>query len=112
MSQEEMSQEEAALFENMYAPAFVQKMAANGRPINDEETLEHAIELTARVKKAVQEEDTNSIKEANLDFRRATGADVEEAVEAIDTSTKEAARNLVADPGFKRLLAAARAAQQ
>jgi len=110
MSQE-MTQEDAALFENVYAPAFAQKMASNGRPLHDDESMEHALELTARVKQEVQSSDANSIKEANLAFRKATGADERDAEEARETSTKEAARKLAADPGFRQMLEAARSAQ-
>lgn len=108
MSQEEMTQEEATLFEQVYAPAFVEKMAELGREIPDVDTLEHALELTARVKQAVQQDGTNSIKQANLAFRKAVGADIQESVTARENQTKAAARKLAADPGFRKLLTAAR----
>jgi len=104
MSQEQMTQEEAALLQNLYVPAFVEKCAELGREIPDEETLDHAMQLTARVKQAVQEKGSNTIKQANLDLMQATGADVAEAEEAKDTAVKAAARKIGADPNYRKIL--------
>jgi len=104
MSQEKMSQEEAALFERVYVPAFVEKLAGFGRDIPDQETLQHAIELTANVKEAIQQCGSNSIKTANVQFKQAIGADIQEAEEKTDLSVKHASRRLAADPGNRKLL--------
>jgi hypothetical protein len=106
MSREEMTSEEQALLNNLYIPTFAEKMAELGRPVGDADTLEHALELTARVKEAVQQEGTNTIKSANLALRKATGADIQEAAQNREKQVKTAARQVASNPAFRKLLGA------
>lgn len=47
----EMTLEERVLLTNLYIPTFIESMAKLGMPIGDTDTLEHALELVARVKR-------------------------------------------------------------
>ena len=105
-TEEKMTPQQAELMNELYAPAFVEKMSSLGREIPDVQTLEAAMELAAHVKQALQTRSSNSILEANFAFKRAHGIDTAEAAEAQDNSIKTAARKLGANPDFRKLLLA------
>lgn len=73
MSQEQLSEKDAALFERVYVPAFVKRCAARGLAIPDEDSLKGALETTAFVLEHLQSKQGDVIKSANESIKKALG---------------------------------------
>lgn len=98
---QEMTQEEAALYTNVYVPAFIEKCAERGIQFPDEETLDQALESVAHIKSSMLAQNGNEVKQANAAIRQAVGLP-ERAVEAKAATAKKAALNLAQVPALKQ----------
>jgi hypothetical protein len=79
MEQEQLTPQDAALFERVYVPAFVKRCSGNGVPIPDQPTLKTALETTALVLKHMQSKQGDVIKSANASIKEALGIEEKEA---------------------------------
>ena len=71
----QMTPEEKLIHDQLYVPAFIEKCAARGVSIPDEETLDSALQLAEGLHRHIQQESRNEVKTAFASFQRATGAD-------------------------------------
>lgn len=101
---EKMSQDEAVLFENVYLPSFLSKCAELGVAI-DESSLEDALQTTALLKAASQEQSTNIIKTASAALKRTLGVDKVEAQQNKDAVIKQASAQLTQADAIKAAMA-------
>lgn len=94
MSKEQMTGEQATLYREVYVPAFLDKCAELGVAINDTETLDSALEMTALVKQTLQKSGSNHIKQANAALKQALGLHTQERVDRNEDRIKAAAAQL------------------
>jgi hypothetical protein len=94
MSKEQMTEEQATLYREVYVPAFLDKCAELGVDIHDPETLESALETTALVKQTLQKSGSNQIKQENAALKQALGIHVQDKVEHNTNRIKAAAAHL------------------
>ena len=73
MNKEEMTPEQAVLFNSVYLPAFTEKCAELGLSISDEESLSDALEIAACVKMANESNSGSLLKEAKEDLKKHLG---------------------------------------
>lgn len=73
----EMTEQEQVLFNEVYLPTFIAKCASLNVPINDQDSLNDALETTALVKQTLQSQESNVIKSAALSLKKALGVATE-----------------------------------
>lgn len=98
---EQMTQEEAALYTNVYVPAFIEKCAERGIQFPDEDTLDQALESVAHIKSSMLAQKGQEVKQANEAIRQAVGLPARK-VEAKAQSVKEASAALAQVPALKQ----------
>jgi hypothetical protein len=79
MPKEQLTPQDAAMFEHLYVPAFVKRCQANGVNIPDENCLKQALETTAYVLQHAQEKQGSVIERANASIKAALGVHKKEA---------------------------------
>jgi hypothetical protein len=104
VANQQMSPEEAAVYERVYVPAFVKRCAANGVMIEDQETLCDALETTAMVVESQQQKQGNVIKQAKQSLKQALGVDIQEQAEAQADDIRKEAAELGKDPEARSAL--------
>lgn len=100
-----LSQQEQVLLAEVYVPAFVQKCAELGHPLNDEASVHEALETAALVKYALANKEKSTIKQANASLKAILGFDKAEAVDARAEATTKTASALGANPKVRAALA-------
>jgi hypothetical protein len=79
MEQEQLTKNDAVLFERVYVPAFVKRCAVNGVSIPDQPHLKTALETTALVLSHMQTKQADVINDAGASIKEALGVDEKEA---------------------------------
>ena len=106
MANEEMTQEEAVLFQQVYLPAFLQKCAEIGINIPDEGTLGAALKTTALIKDYIAKSAGNQIKSAAANLEKVLGV-APEATQESTEGIKSAAFKMAQDPKIRAAIAGA-----
>ena len=104
MSGEQMTPEQATLYNEVYVPSFLEKMAELGRTFDNEDDIRTALETTALVKIATASSDQNVIKEANVRLKKLMGVDIQEAHAARETAVKSASDSVSQNPQVRQAI--------
>ena len=107
-----LSQEHQVLLSELYVPAFAQKCAALGYPLNDEASLHEMLETAALVKMALANKDQSVVKQANASLKAIMGLDKAEAREARVEATTKTASALGNNPKVRAAVASLLASRQ
>ena len=89
-----MSHEEAILFEQVWAPAFVEKCAEFGVHFPDRETLQEAFDTTALLAQMQDQTSGNVVKQAAASLKSYLGVDKVEAAQAQQAQNEKVATAL------------------
>jgi ATP phosphoribosyltransferase regulatory subunit HisZ len=106
MADTKLSNEQQVLLRELYVPAFVQKCAELGLPINDEAALNEAMETAALVKLALANKNQSVVKQANASLKTMLGLHEVEAKEAKTATQVKQASSLGANPRVREAVAA------
>jgi len=104
--QNTITAQEAVLFHNVYAPAFVEKCAELGMTFDSPAALDEALETAALVQVALGRQSGGVVKQANLALKRSLGFDVAEAAMAEEGAIKQAAAAVSQHPDIRSALLA------
>ena len=105
MANEEMTQEEAVLFNQVYVPAYLQKCAEIGINIPDQGTLDAALKTTALIKDYMAKNAGNQIKSAAANLEKVLG--IPPAAPKENEGIKSAAFQMAQDPKIRAAIAGA-----
>jgi len=104
--QADILNEQAILFHNVYVPAFVEKCAELGVPLDSQESLNEALETAALVQVSLNKQSGSVIKHANAQLKRSLGVDVAEKAAVKDQQLKTAAAAASMSPQVRKALLA------
>jgi|GEM_PF-6959813 len=99
----EAGNEQVALFEEVYLPAFMQKCASHGLTFSDQESLQAALESVAMLKAAEANQKAGLAKSAAADLRSALGVPQPEQVAAQQQKTEQQEKEAAARVGNDRV---------
>jgi hypothetical protein len=98
MAMQEMTPEEAVLYQRVYLPAYIEKSASNGYSFADQGDLMAALEISAMAKMAIASRQGSQIKQANLSLKRVLGFEGVERAQQHEEAVKTAAASISRDP--------------
>ena len=102
--QAEMTENEKVLFNQVYVPAMIEKLASRGIQVNTLDDLNEILDNTALLKQASVQSQGSQIKQASNELRKALNLPASEAPAAVKQSAemsayiKSAAANLLSNP--------------
>ena len=86
-----MTREQEVIYRKVYAPAYIQKSAELGAPINTEEELGQALEDSAMIQMLLDRQQGGVSKSAHVALRQALGFDARDRADRQAAAVKAAA---------------------
>lgn len=99
-----MNENEKVLFDEVYLPAFAEKLAAAGINVNDGEVLKDALDMAALVKQMIQANEQSTIKSAADELRVAFGIHEAAATELANAHRSKVASELAKNVNVQKAL--------
>jgi hypothetical protein len=106
MDNEQATQEQQVVFQEVYVPVFIEKCAERGLTFPNEQALHEGLETVALVHRALDSQQGSVIKSANHELKKSLGLDVHEAQESQASSIKQAAAGFSASPALREAILA------